>query len=93
MLLRTAVDTGHQAPAGHEMLMSFLATSSDAIGKATGRPAASLRLPLQSIVFLIARYAVVEEAELAEVTSAHTPLAQLEAHLVDIALRSLVLPT
>ena len=70
---------------------------SEVAAHASGRPAASLRLPLQSLVFLVARYAAQDPTELAEVAGlpAGDPgavVAAVEAHLIDLARAALALP-
>jgi AcrR family transcriptional regulator len=61
----------------------FLDDASAALSVLTGRPASELRLPLQSAVMLVARYAISSEAELALFTdNAPDPIATTEDHLV-----------
>jgi hypothetical protein len=64
---------------------------STAVGVRLARPPAELRLPLQSVVFLVARYAAQDEGETAAVVGVparekrHAREA-VEAHLVRVAL-------
>lgn len=62
----------------------FLDDASAALSVLTGRPAAELRLPLQSATMLVARYAISSDAELALFTdNADDPVAAAEDHLVE----------
>ena len=68
-----------------DFLLPFLEQASALVAAATGREPASLRLPLQSLVFLNGRYAIAEASELMLVTGTDTPEAALHAveeHLV-----------
>jgi hypothetical protein len=69
--------------------MPFLDAVSRGLGELAHRRPADLRLPLQSIVFLVARYAAQGDAELAEVAggTARSAHARVERHLVDVACR------
>lgn len=68
----------------------FLDDASTALALLTGRPAADLRLPLQSATMLVARYCISSERELALFTDdAEQPLDTIEAHLV-AAVRALI---
>jgi AcrR family transcriptional regulator len=71
----------------------FLDQASAALSLLTGRPADRLRLPLQSAVILVARYAISSDAELALFTNnAADPVAATEDHLV-AAIRNLLTPS
>lgn len=63
-LIRQAIDVGPRHNASVEMLGAFLDACSHVLGARAGRPAVELRLPLQSAMFLLARYAVQDEREL-----------------------------
>lgn len=84
VVARGALDTGRV----DDFLLPFLEQASTLVAAATGRDPSSLRLPLQSLVFLNGRYAIAEESELMLVTGTDTPDAALRAvedHLVDHA--------
>jgi AcrR family transcriptional regulator len=94
LLVRAAVSTGELYPRGRTLLLETMTLVSMAIGERIERRAEDLRLPLQSLVFLIARYAAQAESELFLVVGAtgksakdkaHA-LAKVEAHLVHVAL-------
>lgn len=71
----------------------FLDGVAAALAAATGRAAASLRLPLQSAVMLIARYAISSDAELSLFAGdAADPVAAAEDHLVAVATAILLTP-
>jgi AcrR family transcriptional regulator len=91
LLVRAAVSTGELHPEGRKLLLSALDVVSTAVGARIGRPASELRLPIQSLVFLVARYAAQDERELAAVVG--VPVREkkrlyeaVEAHLVGVAL-------
>jgi AcrR family transcriptional regulator len=91
LLVRAAVSTGELNPQGRKLLMSALDVVSTAVGARIGRPAGELRLPIQSLVFLVARYAAQDESELAAVVGVPARekkrvVERLEQHLVDVAL-------
>jgi AcrR family transcriptional regulator len=71
--------------------LPFLAQVSELLGAALGRPAQELRLPLQSLVSLAARYGVSSDRELASFTGlpARRALGAVEDHLVATAKRLL----
>lgn len=91
LLLRAAVSSGELNPRGRRLLLEALDLVSAAVGARLRRPASELRLPLQSVVFLVARYAAQADAEAAAVVGlpgrdkARVQEA-LETHLVDVAL-------
>ncbi|MBX3250159.1 MAG: TetR family transcriptional regulator [Myxococcales bacterium] len=93
LMLRTVVATGALDQARLEtFLLPFLAQGSAVVAGLNGRDPRSLRLPLQSLVFLHGRYAVADEAELVAVTGCATPdeaIAAVEEHLVDVAFATL----
>jgi AcrR family transcriptional regulator len=81
VVARGALDEGRV----DTFLLPFLEQASTLVSAATGRDPSSLRLPLQSLVFLNGRYAIAEESELMLVTGAPDPEAALRAvedHLV-----------
>jgi len=81
---RGALDEGR----ADTFLLPFLEQASALVAAKTGRDPASLRLPLQSLVFLNGRYAIADTNELMLVTGAADPVAALQAvedHLVDHA--------
>jgi AcrR family transcriptional regulator len=90
LLLRSAIAAGRVTPRGRELLLALLEHSAGALGAVLGRPALALRLPLQSLVFLVARYAVQDPTELAMViggeAGATAPYAAVERHLTDVAI-------
>ena len=63
----------------------FLKDLSVALALASGRPAAEWRLPVQSLTFLISRYALSEDSELSFFTEGPEPAAEVEEHLVSCA--------
>lgn len=94
LLVRTSVGSGKLPPRGRKALVSFLDFASRGLGALAGRRPADLRLPLQSVVFLVARYSVQSDEELGVVagTTGRAAHARVERHLVDVA-RRLVLGT
>jgi AcrR family transcriptional regulator len=91
LLVRAAVSSGELNPRGKRLLLDALDLVSTAVGARLGRSPEELRLPLQSVVFLVARYAAQADAETAAVVGlpardkrkAHEAV---EAHLVGVAL-------
>jgi AcrR family transcriptional regulator len=97
LLVRAAVSTGELYPRGRTLLLDTMDLVSTAIASRIDRRAADLRLPLQSLVFLVARYAAQAESELLLVvgsTNKNKPeaLAKVEDHLVQIALELFAIP-
>jgi AcrR family transcriptional regulator len=104
LLQRSLIDTGeNDARVRDENMLPFLDKVSALLGGITGKPAPSMRLPLQSSVFLIVRYAITSERELGhlvgDAAKAHQPradtpvaLVAVEEHLVDASLRLLGMP-
>jgi AcrR family transcriptional regulator len=91
LLVRAAVSSGELHPRGRKLLLEALDVVSTAVGARLERPAAELRLPLQSVVFLVARYAAQDERETAAVVGVpvrekHRVRETVEAHLVRVAL-------
>jgi AcrR family transcriptional regulator len=91
LLVRAAVSSGELHPRGRKLLMSALDAVSGALGARLGRPASELRLALQSVVFLVARYAAQDEKELAAVVGLsqrekHHAIEAVEEHLIGVAL-------
>ena len=89
LMLRQVVSVGAiDASRVDEFLVPFLEQGSRLIAGLSGRSPESLRLPLQSLIFLNGRYAIADEQELMLVTRTETPEAALEAvedHLVESA--------
>ncbi len=91
LLLRAAASSGQVHPKGRKLLLEALDVVSTAVGARLGRPPAELRLPIQSVVFLIARYAAQDEAETAAVVGVparekRRAVEAVEGHLVHVAL-------
>ncbi|MCA9575855.1 MAG: TetR/AcrR family transcriptional regulator [Polyangiales bacterium] len=94
--LRGVLESGEIDP-GHreQLLVPYLDAASSLLSGYGGVPAPALRLPLQSLVFLVGRYAISGEAELAASTGAHDAEAARAAvaeHLVALALSTLLPP-
>jgi AcrR family transcriptional regulator len=90
LMVRAAVSTGSLHPPGRKLLMSALDVVSSMLGARLDRPASELRLALQSVVFLVARYAAQDEEELAAVVGLprrerRRAVEAVEAHLVRLA--------
>jgi AcrR family transcriptional regulator len=94
LMLRDAVLMGELPAGGRESLEPFLELASERLAPLVARPARALRLPLQSIVFLVARYAVQSDEESAVVTgeSAKAAPRAIERHLVELATTLLLSP-
>ena len=91
LLMRAATATGEVAPPGRQLLLGAIDLIAGAVERRTGRPAADVRLPVQSLVFLVARYAAQDEGELAAVAGLpprerRRAVEAVEAHLVGLAL-------
>lgn len=101
---RSLVDTGElDIRMRDENVIPLLDTFTVILGGLLSRPPATLRLPLQSIMFLVVRYAITSERELThvigEAAKNHKPrkeasavLVAIEEHLVDATLRLLSIP-
>ncbi|HEX7667627.1 MAG TPA: TetR family transcriptional regulator, partial [Polyangiaceae bacterium] len=90
LLVRDAASSGEVSPRGRGILLDMLYTVTNGLGARLGRAPDELRLPLQSIVFLVARYAAQAENELCLVAGMPAKekaraKAAVEAHLVDVA--------
>ena len=99
LLMRSIVDAGEvDARIRERNVLPFLEGISQALGMLFGRPPETLRLPIQSVIFLVVRYAWCHEAEHAllvgEGKSRPTQRADeaVEDHLVDAAMRLLGIP-
>ena len=104
LLQRSIVDAGEvDARIRDGRVLPFLSNMSEALGTLFDRPAKSLRLPLQSTIFLVVRYAISSDAELAllaDVPNADAAFGSAEAraekavedHLVKAALALLDFP-
>ena len=91
LLVRAAVSSGELHPRGRKLLLEAMDVVSTAVGARLERPPSELRLPLQSVIFLVARYAAQDEGETAAVVG--VPVREkrhareaVEAHLVLVAL-------
>jgi hypothetical protein len=79
------------------LLMGAMKVVAKRMGNRLGRKPADLRLPLQSLVFLVARYAAQAESELSLVVGSTNKnkseaVAQVEDHLVHVALELFAIP-
>jgi AcrR family transcriptional regulator len=104
LLQRSLVDTGEiDARVREENMVPFLDTVSEVLGGLTSRPARTLRLPIQSAIFLVVRWAITSEREIGQLAgdaaklhkprnNMSAPLAAIEDHLVDATLRLLGMP-
>jgi hypothetical protein len=91
LLVRAAVSSGELHPRGRKLLLEALDVVSTVVGARLERPPSELRLLLQSVVFLVARYAAQDEGETAAVVGVparekHRAREAVEAHLVHVAL-------
>lgn len=93
LLLRHVIDTGEIGSGRRErQLLPFLETGAALFSAQTGRPAAELRLVLQSLVFLVGRWAITSSREasaIAGVKGEKAAFAAIEDGLVDTARRLL----
>jgi AcrR family transcriptional regulator len=99
LMQRAIVDAGEMDPQIRtKRLLPFLDAISDALAAITGRPVARLRLAIQSTIFLVVRYAISHDSELAilaDVPAAHpssasaAALVLIEDHLVEASLAML----
>lgn len=101
LLLRAPVDSGELDPRVRQSgVLPFLDTVSGVVAGVVGRSPESLRLPLQTVVYQIVRYAIVSPRELQVLVSggpfsddpeAEFPqaIAAVEDHLVDATFRVL----
>jgi AcrR family transcriptional regulator len=88
LLLRQVVEAGELAPARREQVqLPFLREASELLGAALERDPQALRLPLQSLVFLISRFAASTQAELEALTGRRSieAVREVENHLVATA--------
>lgn len=94
--LRGVLELGEIDPRRRdELLVPYLDAGSALLAGYGGLPASQLRLPLQSLVFLVGRYAISGQAELAASTGTHDEAAAHAAvadHLVAVALDTLLPP-
>lgn len=93
LLQRSLFETGAlDADTRRRSVVPFLAQSSQIVSALTARSADALRLPIQSVVFLVTRYAIAGKADLAAVVGASARsseseiLAAIEQHLVEVTL-------
>ena len=99
LMQRVIVDAGEVDPQIREKrLLPFLEQISDVLAQITGRSAARQRLVIQSTIFLVVRYAISHDSELAlvaDVPPAHpgsasaAALVLIEDHLVEAGLAML----
>ncbi|NUP04805.1 MAG: TetR/AcrR family transcriptional regulator [Polyangiaceae bacterium] len=101
LLQRSLVDTGElDARVREKNVVPFLDNVSQVLGGITSRPSSVLRLPIQSVVFLVVRYAITSDRELAALVGdaaiEHTPRSDasaaavaVEEHLVEASLNLL----
>lgn len=101
LLQRSLVDTGElDTKVREENLLPFLDKISEVLANLTGQPAPMMRLPIQSTLFLIVRFAITSEREIEALTGEAgklakprkdmgAPLTVVEDHLVEAALRLL----
>lgn len=104
LLQRSLVDTGElDAKVREESVLPFLDTISEMLGQLSGKPPRLMRLPIQSAMFLVVRFAITSEREITAIAGdavkaakprkdATPPLVAVEDHLVDATLRLLGLP-
>lgn len=92
LLLRQVADTGEIGDARREkQLLPFLEAGAALFAERTGRAPAELRLTLQSLIYLIGRWAVTSPREASAVAGVRGAAAftAIENHLVDVARRQL----
>jgi AcrR family transcriptional regulator len=88
LLMRQVMGAGELDPDRRERLqVPFLDRVSEIVGGLSGRPAGEVRLSLQTITFVIARYAISSERELELFTgrTGDAGAAAIEDHLVRVA--------
>lgn len=92
--LRGVLESGEIDPQRRdELLVPYLDAASTLLAGYGGLPAPALRLPLQSLVFLVGRYAISSAGELAAATGLADEAAARAAvadHLVEFAQRTLL---
>ena len=102
LMQRDLVDAGEIDPRiREERLLPFLGQMSDALALVTGRPVSSLRLAIQSTIFLVVRYAISHDSDLARLadvppvpagSASAAALVRIEDHLVEAGLAMLGVP-
>jgi AcrR family transcriptional regulator len=104
LLQRSLVDTGEiDAKVRENNVVPFLDTVSEVLGGLTGKEARAVRLPIQSTIFLVVRYAITSEREISQLVGegvkSHRPrkdasaaIVAVEEHLVEAGLRLIGLP-
>lgn len=89
VLMRPVLESGELDPRWREgILLPFVRNTASSLGSLLGRPAAELRLALQSLIVLGVRYALSSPAELtrlAHVSGEARARRAVEDHLVEIA--------
>jgi AcrR family transcriptional regulator len=101
LLLRTIVDSGKfDAERRDKYLLPFLGTTSVALAAITNKDPEQLRLSIQSLVFLVVRYAISDGEELSLLANTQTSderkpqtIAMVEDHLVFCAQQLLFAPS
>jgi AcrR family transcriptional regulator len=94
LILRKMLNDGELDPRRREeTLLPFLETASTLLSGVTNRPPEELRLPLQSLVYLIVRHALNTNEELRLITGcADSPQQAVLDHLIDTAHRLVLTP-
>lgn len=84
LLIRSSVESGTHSPAGRKLLLDFLELATHGRSRHLDKPPEELRLSLQSLLFLVARYAVHDADDLAEVAGVprDQDSAAIERHLL-----------
>lgn len=96
LLLRGVIEAGElDETRQREQQIPFLERATTLLGGRLGRAPDSLRLPVQSVIVLVSRYAISTERELELFTSANgsEAIQRAEDHLVAAALSLLDVPT
>ncbi len=99
LLMRSIVDAGEvDARIRERNVLPFLEGISQALGMLFNRSPATLRLPIQSVIFLVVRYAISNDAEHAllvgdgKARPTQSVDEAIEDHLADAAMRLLGIP-
>lgn len=103
LLLRSLVDTGElDARVREENVLPFLDKFTEVLGALLGKAPKALRLPAQSAIFLVVRYAITSEREVTAIvgeaaeptsrTDASPAVVAVESHLVESVLQLIGFP-